>query len=96
MSVALAIAKIGEYSAKYDAATQRINEIQQQLQLAGFEALNQGQQVNPNLNEQLRKQLAVYMFLQGLYKEFTDFWKEVIKSVLALLKSLSELAQGAR
>ncbi|OGI09266.1 MAG: hypothetical protein A3F80_03265 [Candidatus Melainabacteria bacterium RIFCSPLOWO2_12_FULL_35_11] len=34
--------------------------------------------------------------LYGMIKDFIEFWKDVIKSVLALLKMFTELAQGSR
>lgn len=96
MSVALAVSKIGEYTSRYDSITARVNTIQEALQLEGFKALKAGRDVDTKIHESLRKELAVLMYLQGLLKEFIEYWKQVIQQTLALIKSIQELAQGAR
>lgn len=96
MSLALAMSKIGFYTSKYDLYTSKVNEVQSRLMLLGLEAGQQGQLPHQATNQRERQLLAVYMFLQGLCKEFLDYWKQVVKDFLSMLKSLQELAQGAR
>ena len=96
MSVGLAIQKIGEYTGKYDRWSQAVRDLQGQLELEGLRAINAGGQVNANVQENLRKQLAIAMYLQGMYKDFVEYWKQVIQSIHAVIKSIQELAQGAR
>ena len=96
MSIGLAIQKIGEYTAKYDLYSSYVRDIQGLLEIEGLQAIAQGGQVNQHTQENLRKKLAVYMYLQGLYKDFVEYWKQVIQSIHAVIKSIQELAQGAR
>ena len=96
MSVSLAIMKIGEFTYKYDLACQCVNDLQGQLIAMGTVAAAQGGQVVNPASENIRRRLAIATFLQGLYKEFVDYWKQVIKDFMAMIKSLQELAQGAR
>lgn len=97
MSIGLALRKIAEYTVRYDQASSKVNFIQQQLQwVAMSAAANGGKEPDPKATERLRKELAIAMFLQGLFKDFTEFWKQVIKEVRELLKSLSELASSSR
>ncbi len=88
MSVGLAVTKIGQYSGLIDSTTEQINVLQQQI-----EAATLGGAQPP---ADLRAQLARKNVVLGLYKEFIDFWKQVLKDFLALIKSIGELAQGAR
>ena len=96
MSIGLAIQKIGEYTSKYDFYSSLVRDIQGQLELEGLTAIANGGQVNQAIQENLRKKLAIYMYLQGLYKDFVEYWKQVIQSIHAVIKSIQELAQGAR
>ena len=96
MSVGLAIAKIGEYTALYDMACECVNRLQGQLLAMGTAAAAQGGGVVNPASENVRRQLAIATYLQGLYKEFLDYWKQVVKDFFAMIKSLQELAQGAR
>lgn len=96
MSVGLAIQKIGEYTGKYDHWSQVVRDLQGRLELEGLQAIANGGQINQNIQENLRKQLAIAMYLQGMYKDFIEYWKQVIQSVHAMIKSIQELAQGAR
>ena len=93
MSIGLAIRQIAQYTVRYDQASSKVNFIQQQLQwVAMAAAANGGKEPDPRATERLRKELAIAMFLQGLFKDFMEYWKEVIKSTLQIIKSLGELA----
>lgn len=96
MSIGLAILKIGEYSSRYDEMSQKVNDLQGQLIAMGIQAQQQGGQVQNPAGEQIRKELAIAQYLQGLFKDFLDYWKQVIKDTLGMLKSISELASGSR
>ena len=96
MSIGLAMSNIGFYTEKYDYYTGEVNKLQAEVMAATAEA---GGQPNENQRTQIadiRKRLAAYMALQGLVKEFLDYWKQVQKDDFALIKSLQEILQGAR
>lgn len=88
MSIGIAMARIGEYSGALERATAKHAEVQDLLEAAAL----RGENAPP----ELRKEMAKLSLLMGLYKEFIEFWKQVIKDFLALLKSVNELASGAR
>lgn len=96
MSLALAMSKIGFYTSQYDYYTGEVNRYQSLLMAMGLRAAGNNQLPADAATQQARQRLAVYMFLQGLCKEFLDYWKQVVKDFLSMLKSLQELAQGAR
>ncbi len=98
MSIGLAMQKIGFWTGKYDFYSGEVNRLQMELMVIGLRSGLPGQSGIPSdqATANIRRQLAVYMFLQGMAKEFVDYWKQVVKDFLSMLKSLQELAQGAR
>lgn len=98
MSVDIAIIKIAEYTAAYDTVSQQVSDLQSKL-----DALQVDKPMGDEAKEDYRravadcrKKLAVASLKQGLYKEFIEFWKGVLQQFLSMVKSLQELAQGAR
>ena len=81
-----ALSRIAEYSGRLETATALMGDVQVQLEKAG----------DVDVKKDLRSQQAKLSYLIGLYKEFLEFWKDVIKTALSLLKMFNELAQGAR
>ena len=97
MSIGLAMAKIAFYTGQYDFYSTQVNNVQSQLFVLGVQAAQPGQAAQAaQAQGQERQKLAAYTFLQGLAKEFVEYWKQVAKDFLAMVKSLQELAQGAR
>ena len=88
MSISLAIDRIGFFSAKIDEITARVADLE--IELIGTD------EKDKDSRQDIKSQLAKLNFQLGLCKEFIDFWKNVIQTTLNLIKSLQELAQGAR
>lgn len=88
MSIGIAMGRIGEYSTRLEEATSKHAELQDKLLAATVEGKNP--------DPQIRAQMAKLSILMGLFKEFIEFWKQVIKDFLGLIKSINELASGAR
>ena len=100
MAIGLAIQNIAKYLGRYQQVTSIVDGIQRQIQMVTLSASGnpqafQGGPIQMRL-EKLQAELAMYTFLQGLFKEFIEYWKQVLKDLMAMIKSLSELAQGAR
>lgn len=98
MSVGLAMSRIGFYTQLYDETTFTVNQLQTDLitQTGQAQAPGPGQAGAQQQVADLRKKLAIALAIQGLAKEFLDYWKQVVKDFLSMMKSLQELAQGAR
>ena len=88
MSIDLAIERIGYFSSKIDEITQKVSVLEIDLLGTGEE--------DKAAKQDIKAQLARLNFQLGLCKEFIEFWKQVIQTTLNLIKSLQELAQGAR
>ena len=99
MSIGTASTRIAQYTALYDVAAGHVDRIQTlltQLQMSMIGQPQAQQQALANQTATARSQLAVWTTIQGMAKEFLEYWKQVIKDFLAMIKSLQELAQGAR
>ena len=89
MSLGLAISRIAFYTGKREAAASTIKDIEMQLAQAVHDQ-------NDVRQAELQAQLTKEQILFGLYKNFVEFWTDVIKSTLELLKKISELAFAGR
>lgn len=89
MSLGLAINKIAEYTSFIGVIAEKVANLEAEL-------VKSTANKDDNAVRDVQRQLTLYKTLLGLVKDFLEFWKEIIKSVLGLLKSFNELAQGAR
>lgn len=97
MSIGLAIQQIGILTMAYQHASTQVLRVQQLLAGAAFRAGMQpgGIANNPDIAN-LQAELSMWTFLQGLFKDFLEFWKNTLKDTMAIIKSFNELAQGSR
>ena len=93
MSIGLAIAKVAEYTDKHADALEKVNQAELELEMTVSKGA-EGRQ--SSVYRQAMEQLTKYKTLAGLYKDFLDFWNNVIKSVMEMLKKAGELAVGSR
>ena len=89
MSIGIAIQQIAKYSSLMEALAPQIQAKEGELLLA----VNDPNKAKVGEIQQVLTRLKTLM---GLAKDFMEFWKEVIKGVMGILKSINELAQGAR
>ena len=89
MSIGLAISKIAEYTGQIAATTVVIGIEEQNLLLAT-------QSKNDQQITDVQQKLTQYKTLLSLLNQFLEFWKDVIKQTLAILKMFNELATGSR
>lgn len=89
MTLGLAIQKVSEYTGAMQSITERVAGLE-------IDVMNATVNKDPNLYKEAMLKLTRLKTLLGLIKDFMEFWKEMIKSFLAMLKGINELAQGAR
>ena len=82
MSLGLAISKVAFYTIMTLSYTQKISELEGQIP----GALN-----NPKLQFEIQSQLNIFKTLLRMFKDFLEFWKEVIKNFLAMLKLFDDI-----
>ena len=87
MSLGLATSKVAEYSGRLEFLAS---------QMSTLEGLAQQSVKDPAAAKDIARQIQIVKTLYGMVKDFLEFWKEVIKSVLGMLKMFTELAQGSR
>ena len=89
MSLSLATTKVAQYTAALES-------------LAGQVAIAEGAHIKAvtDKDDGAVKESVAHLqrlkTLMGMYKDFIEFWKDIIKTVLGLLKMFTELAQGSR
>ncbi|OGI19120.1 MAG: hypothetical protein A3B68_07980 [Candidatus Melainabacteria bacterium RIFCSPHIGHO2_02_FULL_34_12] len=88
MSIGLCMSKIAEYQSKHADALSEVDGIQGEL-LAASESGNR----DPEIKQKTR-QLAAKQAIVRMLADFLGFWKDALKSILEMLKSLNELAFG--
>lgn len=89
MSLGLAMRQIGQYTGEMMVISGKIADTE-------AEAITATAAKDDAKMKLVQQKLTLLKTLFGLIKDFIEFWKDVIKSVMGLLKSLNELAQGAR
>lgn len=88
MSLGLAISQVS----KYTYAVQLYTSMLEPLEMQMLKTVNK----NDKAFADLQMKITRLKTLLGLVKEFLDFWKNMIKEFMAMIKSINELAQGAR
>ncbi len=89
MSIGLAMLSIATYVGKLDTISEQISQ-------AEADVIKATGDKNDVLMKQAQLRLQMLKALYGLIKDFIEFWKDVIKTTMGLLKQMNELAQGAR
>ncbi len=87
MSLSLATGKVAEYSGRLETLAGMMSQLEGEAQRSVKD---------PTASKDIARQIQIVKTLYGMIKDFIEFWKEVIKSTLALLKMFTELAQGSR
>ncbi len=90
MSLGLAMSKIAEHTSTLDFLSGEIASAE------GDSVKAAGAKDGGASTKAVVSRLQYLKTLYGMIKDFIEFWKDVIKSVLALLKMFTELAQGSR
>ncbi len=89
MSIGLASIKIAEYTSNISGLTEELGGLENQaIAIAAA-----GKKDDPALKD-LNKQIAVLKAIISMMKDFLEFWKDVIKSVLSLFKLFNELSRN--
>ncbi|MBI1857500.1 MAG: hypothetical protein HYR97_00040 [Candidatus Melainabacteria bacterium] len=89
MSLSLAITKIAQHTSAMESLSQQIAEAEaEHIKAAGGK--------DPDAVKVALAHLTRLKTLFGMAKDFVEFWKDVIKTILGLIKATNELAQGAR
>ena len=86
-SLPLAISSIAHYSSMLEFVAGQVGVVQTQVEAAVIAK-------DPVATREYRAELAKLNTLITLYKDFVEFWKDVIKSILILMKMFNELAGG--
>ena len=89
MSLGLAIQQISNYTSIIGTVAEKIANLEGDL-------ISATTNKNDAAIRDIQLRLTTYKTILGLVKDFLEFWKDMIKSILGLLKSFNELAQGAR
>ena len=84
MSMYLAIRKIGEYTANIGRLSEYVSELESQ----SVKAL---EDKNNEVYKDIIKRLAQAKTLLNMLKDFLEFWKEVLKGILGIMKMFNEL-----
>lgn len=88
MSIGLAISQI----AKYTYAMQSITAQLEPLEMKMLATVNKQDKAFADLQMQVTRLKT----LLGLVKDLLEFWKDMIKQFLAVIRSINELAHSAR
>ena len=80
----LAIRKIGEYTANIGRLSEYVSELESQ----SVKAL---EDKNNEVYKDIIKRLAQAKTLLNMLKDFLEFWKEVLKGILGIMKMFNEL-----
>lgn len=89
MSLGLAMQKVAEYSSAVTRLTAEISPLEAKLMAAATGKDDKG-------FAETQLQLTKLKTLLGLVQEFLNFWKDVIKGMMQLIKSVNELAFPGR
>lgn len=89
MSLSLAMSKIAEHTAG-------LSYIADQISATEGDAVKAAQGKDPAATKEVTSRMQLWKTLYGMIKDFIEFWKDVLKSILTLIKMMTELAQGAR
>lgn len=89
MSIGLAIKNISMYTSMIGSLTEKVDSLEKQ-------AISAASSKDDPALKSINTKLAIYKTLLGMVKDFLEFWKETIKSVLGLFKLFGDLAKGAQ
>ena len=89
MSIGLAITKLAEYTSAISRLTEEVGNEESKLLAATASK-------DDNAIKDVQRRLTLLKTMVGLMKDFLEFWKDTIKSFMAIFKMMNELAQGSR
>ena len=89
MSLGLAIQKISEY-------TGALQTISEEVDKTEYDVMKAANEKSGDAFKEAHIRLTRLKTLMGLIKDFIEFWKDVLKTFLGLLKGMNELIRGGQ